>query len=331
MKALVTGACGFIGFHLCRRLLADGWEVAGIDNLSRPGSELHKRALAKAGADIFQADVSSMTQTVSAFLASGHLDAVFHLAAQVAVTASYKDLQDDFQTNAAGTFNTIDCVRRYAPKAWCLYASTNKVYGCVNSPTPVSVFASADPYTPYGVSKYTGELYWREYGRKEIGLTTCALRQSCIYGPNQYGVEDQGWLAWFAIANVLGLPLTIYGDGMQGRDLLHVSDLVDLYLECFAKRVSGAFPVGGGYRNVMTLQSALGAIVARSGRQFESVSYEDVRPGDQKYFVADNGWTKSLGLDWTPQVGVEEGLTKLVNWTQAHQRDIQRVRRAEWI
>lgn len=231
-KAIVTGACGFIGTCLSLRLMEIGVEVVGIDNLSRPGSELNLGELVQH--DLFsikRVDLSHSARVHDVFSKIGEVDAVFHLAAQVAVTTSYVDRQRDFLDNAGASFNVIESVKRFTPGAYCLYASTNKVYGHIEVAEPVGLDKPLDPYTPYGVSKATGELYFREYGREEVGLKTCALRQSCIYGHHQFGVEDQGWVAWFAIANMLGFPITIYGDGRQVRDLLFVDDLVALYLE----------------------------------------------------------------------------------------------------
>ena len=307
-KVIITGACGFIGSCLTRRLLAAGHKVVGIDNLSRKGTEIHAaELLQRKGFSLIRLDLCNEGKMTELATTIGSFDALFHLAAQVAVTLSYQSPRKDFLDNAAASFNVVELVRQASPDSYCLYASTNKVYGHITVADPVGTDKQLDPYTPYGVSKAVGEMYFTEYGRPEMGLTTCSLRQSCIYGHHQFGVEDQGWLAWFAIANLLDRPITLYGDGKQVRDLLFVEDLIDLYLECWEKRVTGAYPVGGGPDTATDLLSGLKLIETATGKPFAQVSHDETRPGDQPYFVADNGWTNSAGLNWKPRTGVEEG------------------------
>lgn len=322
-KVVVTGACGFIGSRLAHRLLERGEEVFGIDNLSRRGSEHNAGRLGEAGMRLLRADLSSPQAADEALAEIGSADAVFHLSAQVAVTRSYQDPGLDFRDNAAATFNVIDGIRRRMPGAYCLYASTNKVYGHLAVDRPVGMGQPMLPYTPYGVSKAVGELYFTEYGRPEFGLTTCSLRQSCIYGPNQFGVEDQGWVAWFSAANLLGLEITIYGDGRQTRDLLFVEDLVDLYLLLWERRLTGVYPVGGGADNVLSVAQGIQRISEITGRPFASVRHEAERPGDQHYFVADLSWVKELDLPWSPKVGTEQGLRAMIQWQRDHLEEIR--------
>jgi CDP-paratose 2-epimerase len=316
-KVIVTGACGFIGTCLTNRLLSDGVEVIGIDNLSRPGTENNLRELMpREGFTLRRIDLAHGEKTEAAFAEIGVVDAVFHLAAQVAVTTSYENPRNDFFDNAQASFNVIESVRRYTPGAYALYASTNKVYGHIEVASPVGLNHPLDPYTPYGVSKATGEMYFTEYGRPETGISTLSLRQSCIYGHHQYGVEDQGWMAWFAIANLLDLPITIYGDGKQVRDLLFVDDLIELYLTAFKKRLNGALPVGGGSSNMISLKEGLDLIASITGKPFSNLGYGPVRPGDQPYFVADLAWTESKNIDWKPKMGVREGTGVMIEWIQ---------------
>jgi CDP-paratose 2-epimerase len=232
------------------------------------------------------------------------------------VTTSYVDPLNDFRSNAVASFNVVECARRHTPGAYLLYASTNKLYGHVNFASPVGINAIFNPYTPYGVSKGAGEMYFIEYARKEIGLRTVSFRQSCIYGHHQFGVEDQGWLAWFAIANLLGKPVTIYGDGRQTRDLLFIDDLVDLYLESYQRDLRGVYPVGGGPNTATNLLTALKLIEQTTGKEFSKVSYAETRPGDQAYFVADVSWTAAAGLSWRPTTEVKTGLAELIRWAE---------------
>lgn len=302
--------------------------MIGVDSLVRPGSEWNARELSEhSNFELCRVDLSQSDKAGEVFSRIGRVDAVFHLAAQVAVTTSYVDRQRDFLDNAVASFNVVESVRRFSPDAYCLYASTNKVYGHLTVNTPVGTSFPLDPYTPYGVSKATGEMYFTEYGRAENGLTTCSLRQSCIYGHHQYGVEDQGWVAWFAIANELAHPITIYGDGQQVRDLLFVDDLLDLYAECWARRLTGAYPVGGGPENAISLQEGIDMIESISGRPFAGIDSGDVRPGDQPYFVADCGWAATNGFSWRPSVGVRDGMERMMEWISANRDAISMVRR----
>jgi CDP-paratose 2-epimerase len=324
-KVLVTGACGFVGTCLTNALLCDGFQVIGVDNLSRRGSELNALELTGKRFALHRVDLSQTPKVMQLFSEIGPVDAVFHLAAQVAVTTSYVDRQKDFFDNALASFNVIEAVKRYSPEAYCLYSSTNKVYGHLQVWQPVGSDYPLDPYTPYGVSKAVGDLYFNEYGRKELGLETCVLRQSCIYGHHQFGVEDQGWVAWFAIANILRRAITIYGDGTQVRDLLYVDDLVELYRKCFQQRLTGAYPVGGGTENAISLNDALDLIEEFTGQAFVHISHSTTRPGDQPYFVADLAWTCQTNLDWRPRTPLYQGMHKMIDWICEHRSAIQAV------
>lgn len=316
-KVVITGVCGFIGSCLARRLLDRGDEVVGIDNLSRPGSELNAAELiGRPGFRLRRNDLSDFSSTLDLFADIGPVDAVFHLAAQVAVTTSYVNRVLDFNGNTAASFNVIESVYRHSPKAYCLYTSTNKVYGHLKVEKPVGLEFPLDPYTPYGVSKAVGELYFTEYARSPLSMATCSLRQSCIYGHHQYGVEDQGWVAWLGIANLLGKPITIFGDGNQVRDLLFIDDLVDLYLEAWAKRLTGVYPVGGGPENAISFKQGIQLIESLTGRKYAAIGHGPTRHGDQPYFVANLEWTKAAGLTWKPKIAYREGLQQMLDWAR---------------
>jgi len=315
-KVIITGACGFIGACLSERFINSGVEVLGMDNLSRNGSEYHAGDLRGDKFTLYRLDISDSQKVFDLFAEIGPVDAVFHLAAQVAVTTSYDKRRVDFMDNAVASFNIIEAVKRYTPDAYCIYASTNKVFGKLNTSQPVGNDFPLNPYTPYGVSKAVGEMYFTEYGRKEIGLRTCCFRQSCIYGHKQFGIEDQGWIAWFTIANILKLPITIYGDGLQIRDLLFVEDLIDLYLLALDKELTGVYTVGGGELNAINLKDSLVLIQNYSRQKFENVVNSDFRPGDQEYFVADLKWVDELKLSWKPSVSVNDGVAIMYDWIE---------------
>ena len=333
MKYLITGGAGFIGSNYVNRLLDRGEEVTVYDNLSRAGADRNLKWLREThGADAFQLvhadirDAATLTSTVK------DADVIVHLAGQVAVTTSVLHPREDFDINALGTFNVVEAARLSGRNPIVIYASTNKVYGGMED-VPLAEsetrwrYASLkhgcpesqplDFHSPYGCSKGTGDQYVRDYSRI-YGLRTVVLRQSCIYGPRQFGVEDQGWLAWFMIAAVTGHPITIYGDGKQVRDILHVDDLLDAYDASIARidDVAGrVYNVGGGAENVISiyaeffpmLEALLGAKIP--------VERDDWRPGDQRVFYADIR-SAMKDLNWNPKIGVEEGIKMLFAWVE---------------
>src|SRR5215475_14354395 len=264
---LITGGAGFIGSNLADYYLSRGNPVTILDDFSRPGSERnlawlrqrHGGRLQVVRADVAQAG-SGLTDAVRS------ADVVFHLAAQVAVTTSVADPEHDFRVNAWGTFNVLEAARRSPSKPVVVYSSTNKVYGKLadlgiverggryayeSVEGGVGEDRALDPYSPYGCSKCAGDQYALDYARI-YGLKTIVFRQSCIYGPRQFGMEDQGWLAWFAIRASEGAPVTIYGDGKQVRDALFVGDLIRAYDSAVARietTAGKAYNVGGGCEN----------------------------------------------------------------------------------
>src|SRR3990172_406111 len=275
MRWLVTGGAGFIGANAAARLAREGNEVVVYDNFSRLGSKQNARWLsAQRGLRILPGDVRDWRALTHLFQVFGPFDVVLHLAAQVVVTTSVADPRTDFETNALGTFNVCEAVRQFAPGAVLLNASTNKVYGGMDDaavverggryvyadlPYGVSEDQPVDFHSPYGCSKGAGDQYVRDYARI-YGLRTVNFRQSCIYGYRQFGVEDQGWVAWFTIAALLGRPITVYGDGKQVRDVLFIDDLVDCYLAAVRQidAVAGqTFNIGGGTEHSLSLLELL--------------------------------------------------------------------------
>lgn len=266
------------------------------------------------------------------------VDVVIHLAGQVAVTTSVKNPREDFEINALGTFNILEAVRTLRLNPVIINASTNKVYGALESiriekgeqgysfvdhPTGVSEDFPLDFHSPYGCSKGVADQYVRDYHRI-YGLNTFTIRQSCIYGCHQFGIEDQGWVAWFVISMLQDKPITIYGDGLQVRDLLFVDDLVDAYLliaQGNERRKERVLNIGGGPENATSVISLLNRIARILGKE-EAYGYSDWRPGDQKVYVSNNGKIgKTLG--WTPRIGIEEGISRLIDWLKNHRAGIE--------
>jgi CDP-paratose 2-epimerase len=334
---LITGGAGFIGTNYVARLLQRSERVTIYDNLSRAGASLNLAWLRQhCGDDAFQLVVGDVRDAALLTAVAQDVDVIVHLAGQVAVTTSVLYPRQDFEENALGTFNVLEAARLSGRQPVVLYASTNKVYGGMEEirileeethyryadyPYGIPETQTLDFHSPYGCSKGAGDQYVRDYHRI-YGLPTVVLRQSCIYGPRQFGIEDQGWLAWFVIAAVLGRPITIYGDGKQVRDVLFVEDLLDAYddalerIEIVAGRV---YNIGGGPGNTLSIWKQFGPLLEElSGHQIESV-WDDWRPGDQRVYVSDvRKAERELG--WKPKMGVEEGVRRLYEWVKLNQR-----------
>ncbi len=338
MRILITGGAGFIGTHLALHFSRLGHALAIYDNLSRKGSaeNLEWLQTRSQGLEFIRADVRDYPALETA--ARGR-DAIFHLAAQVAVTSSVTSPREDFEINALGTFNVLEAARRAGRSPIVVYSSTNKVYGALelarvvqeetryrfaDLPHGVDEGWPLDFHSPYGCSKGAGDQYVRDYARI-YGLPTVVFRQSCIYGERQFGFEDQGWLAHFVICVLLGKPITIYGDGRQVRDVLHIDDLVRAFERAVERidQVRGEiFNLGGGPANTLSVWSETGPLLNRLAGRPVDVRWGDWRPGDQKVYVSDVRKAWRL-LGWKPTVPPEEGLGRLWEWARANQGLLQ--------
>jgi CDP-paratose 2-epimerase len=329
---LITGGAGFVGVNLADRLLSDGKKVMVFDNLSRAGVEQNVAWLEDKWTEnlyVTKADIRDK-EAVAAAVAGA--DQVFHFAAQVAVTSSLTDPFHDFEVNAQGTLNLLEAVRRSAHQPPVIFASTNKVYGDLDDlgivmngtryhpengffrQHGISETRSLDFHSPYGCSKGVADQYTLDYART-FGLKTAVFRMSCIYGPHQFGTEDQGWVAHFLIQALKYKPITLYGDGKQVRDILFVEDLVQAYVLAMEniEAISGqAFNMGGGVANTVSLLELCDMISAIAGRK-PDVRFDDWRPSDQKYYVSDFSKFSAI-TGWTPQVGTLEGVERLYHW-----------------
>ncbi|HPA25374.1 MAG TPA: GDP-mannose 4,6-dehydratase [bacterium] len=312
MKHLVIGGCGFIGSNLATYLNSLGEEVTVLDNLSRVGSEINLRWLEKMGVKSIRADV--LEQDI---FNPEDFDVIYMLAGQTAVTHSVENPRHDFMVNVTGVFNVLETIRKSVKKPRLVFASTNKVYGHLQINQPCDESTPLDFYTPYGCSKGTADQYIRDYARI-FDLCTTVLRQSCIYGHRQWGTEDQGWLAWFALRILQEKEITIFGDGSQVRDLLYISDLVELYYKIASapkEIVQGKiYNVGGGLENSRSLSEAIYEINKYTGKNPKLI-FAPERPGDQPYFVSDNTKLKKE-LSWEPKINVNQGLLKLLTWLE---------------
>ncbi len=336
---LITGGAGFIGVNAADHFLRNGWEVTVLDNFSRKGTDINLAYLEgkhTSGLTVVRADIRTDQDQLNSLC--NEVDVVLHLAAQVAVTTSVVDPREDFEINALGTFNVLEAVRTSSKKPILIYASTNKVYGGLESVgvdegegrysfagglAGVTEEMLLDFHSPYGCSKGAADQYVRDYSRL-YDLKTVVLRQSCIYGPHQMGIEDQGWVAWFMIATMFKKPVTIYGNGKQVRDLLYVDDLVAAYDVCIDQidKVSGqAFNMGGGPTNTLSLLEFLTFLKDDLQMPVE-YSFGGVRPGDQPIFVSDNAKFMQL-TGWEPKVGTQEGIKNLLEWLEANKGSLE--------
>ncbi len=342
MKYVISGIAGFIGSNLAERLLRQGNTVIGLDNLGRKGADENIERIRSAGGELsfHQGDIRDDRFLCDLFAQHRNAEAVFHLAGQVAVTTSVTNPRDDFGSNALGTFNMLEAVRTNGMNPVFVYSSTNKVYGKMDDlliqddgdrysystlPQGVSETRPLDFHSPYGCSKGTGDQYVIDYARI-YGLRTMCLRQSCIYGINQFGIEDQGWVAWFTIAALLGKKISVYGDGKQVRDVLFIDDLLDAYLSAVknaGKTAGNVYNIGGGPSNTLSIRELLSHLESHFGKKIE-VSIEAWRPGDQKVFIADVSKAQRE-FGWVPRTSVEQGIAKLYQWASLNIDTLRRL------
>lgn len=343
-SVLVTGGAGFIGSHTAEFYADRGISVTIFDDLSRAETlnsddsrntaAFNWRYLDRNYEEIRLIEGDVRDQEHIQNVVEGH-DAVVHTAGQVAVTASLKDPRSDFKINAEGTFNVLEAARKSETDPAVVFASTNKVYGDnVNripveekknryefqdpeyqSGVPETVSIDGCEHTPYGVSKLAADLYVQDYAHRNE-VDAAVFRMSCIYGPRQFGTEDQGWIAHFILNTLQNEPLTIYGDGKQVRDVLYVTDLVRAY-HSFLSDPTGkpaVYNIGGGPDQTTSLVELLELLERLTGNRSD-VTFEDWREGDQKVYITDIGRARSV-LDWKPKVDLEDGIQRYLNWYQ---------------
>lgn len=329
---VITGGAGFIGCNLAARLLSAGRPVLIFDNISRPGVRGNIAWLRERFGRGFELQVADVRDRDAVFSSVHGASAVFHLAAQVAVTASLTDPVEDHCINTVGTLNVLEALRAQAESPPLIYTSTNKVYGDLEdvtlrrtdrryrpvdpriAETGIDEDRPLDFHSPYGCSKGAADQYVLDYARS-YDMRSAVFRMSCIYGPHQYGNEDQGWLAHFLISAMRGQPIMVYGDGRQVRDALFVDDVVDALLaaEHNIDAISGqAFNIGGGPGNTISLLELLDCIEGLTGERPDVAMY-DWRTGDQRYYVSDTRKFESA-TGWSPRVDLEPGIRRLHEW-----------------
>jgi CDP-paratose 2-epimerase len=330
--ALITGGAGFIGSNLAQRLLAEGRRVLILDNLSRPGVRNNLALLQERYPERLEIEIADVRDGAAVARAVDRAQEIYHLAAQVAVTTSLESPVEDFEINARGTLNVLESARRRRPAPPLVFTSTNKVYGALNDvqlvrkghryvPVGQEVRENGigedrplDFHSPYGCSKGAADQYVLDYARS-YGLPAVVFRMSCIYGPHQFGNEDQGWVAHFLIRAREGSPLTLFGDGCQVRDVLFVGDLVEAFLlaQQHMGRLAGkAFNIGGGPGNTLSLLELIALLKEHHGLRV-STQFAPWRTGDQRYYVSDTD-RFSQATGWQARVAPLEGIERLQSW-----------------
>ena len=332
---LITGGAGFVGTNLADRILSDGGRVLVFDNLSRAGVEQNLAWLTERHGDAVDVEIADVRDAKAVKRAVAHADRVFHLAAQVAVTTSLDKPLLDVDVNLQGTINVLEAARARSRPPALLFTSTNKVYGGLDDVELTPRATRYEPVdeqllhhgigerrplqfcTPYGCSKGAADQYVLDYAHS-YGLETVVFRMSCIYGPHQFGTEDQGWVAHFLIRALEDRPITVFGDGKQVRDVLFVEDLVDAFLRAHTdiERLSGrAFNIGGGVENCISLVELLDIIAEHNGRH-PAVDFGPWRRGDQRYYVSDTS-AFMAATGWRAETAAPDGVRLLLDWLRA--------------
>lgn len=328
-QVLITGGAGFIGINTALHYLKHGSKVRILDNFSRNGTRENAKFLINhyPSVEIVEGDIRDPNACIQV---ARDADIVFHFAGQVAVTGSVINPLEDFTINALGTMQLLEAVRKQKHPPIVIYSSTNKVYGglehlkiveeetryaCPDRPEGIDETERLDFHSPYGCSKGAADQYVHDYARI-YNIPTVVFRQSCIYGPHQFGIEDQGWVAWFLIAALQKKPLTIYGTGKQVRDVLWIDDLVSAYslaIDHINTTKGRIYNIGGGMTNALSIWKEFGPLVEKEIGKKLTVSYSHERPGDQPYFVA-NTQKAETEFGWKPSMSYKDGISELSKW-----------------
>lgn len=338
MLYVITGGAGFVGSNLAERLLSEGHSVRVIDDLSRPGGKvienleyLRQKFDSKVKSKEFEFEKKSVANFNDIKSSIKGADVIYHLAAQTAVTTSIKNPAKDFSTNAIGSFNVLEAARQAADNATLLYTSTNKVYGnlpnvAISEKQTRYEFSDArykegiaedfpvDPESPYGCSKYAADAYFVDYQRT-YGSKTIVFRCSCMYGEMQKSLEDQGWVSWFVNRILGGKKITVFGDGKQIRDILHIKDVVEAVMKATDKINSTnghVFNIGGGKENSISLLELIKFVGKETGKK-PVYEFADWRLADQKVYISDTGKAKKT-FGWQPEISKAEGIRRQIRW-----------------
>jgi CDP-paratose 2-epimerase len=337
LKFLITGGCGFLGSNLSNQVFKLKEDLVIIDNLSRFGSELNLKWLNDIGKFKFYKVDTKDYRPLAEIIKTEKPDIIFHLAGQVAMTTSIENPIKDFNTNAKGTINILECVRRFSPESIILYSSTNKVYGELNYLTYVEnktryvakgfekgfdESLRLEFSSPYGCSKGCADQYILDYNRI-FGIRTIVFRHSSIFGGRQFATSDQGWIGWFCQKayeiknNINTKPFEIHGNGKQVRDILFAEDLIECYFKAAENinRVKGnVYNIGGGPVNSYSLLELFTELEEYLKIKMQYAAL-DFRKSDQKVFIADTGKAKN-DFGFKVNIAKKDGLINMYNWIE---------------
>jgi len=265
---------------------------------------------------------------------------IYHLAAQVAVTTSVANPREDFEVNLGGTFNILEAARTNGRKPFLLFTSTNKVYGTLpdheviaepsryrlRQEQGISEEQPLDFCSPYGCSKGSADQYVHDYARI-FDVPTVVLRMSCIAGPRQFGTEDQGWIAHFLYSALRSMPVTIYGDGRQTRDVLHVQDLLrafELLRINLSTTAGNIYNIGGGRANTISLLELIAEIEDLLGKKL-AYDFAPARAGDQLAYVTNFGKLEH-DTGWRPTHTSRQVVRDVLEWYEGNQHLVNEAR-----
>jgi len=332
MKILVTGGCGFLGSHVCEYYVRKGSQVISYDNMTKhelmrtgyatkEARNYNWNYLKKIGVKMLKADVRNFQELLN--VARG-CDYIVHTAAQPAMTISWEDPTLDFTTNCLGTFNVLEVARRLKiPMSSC---ATIHIYGnkindsleekpnkYVRNPATISeIYPTLEGIiTPLHASKASGDTYIKSY-IDTYKIEAASFRLTGIYGVRQFGGEDHGWVANFSIRSVLGLPITIFGNGKQVRDIIYATDICEAFDAFYKTRQPGIYNIGGGQETAISLLECIDLIEEISGKRPE-IKFLPDRHGDLRYFICDIQKAKKA-LNWAPKIRPREGVFRLIEW-----------------
>tara|TARA_B100000686_G_C16700061_1_gene922843 strand:+ start:118 stop:1143 length:1026 start_codon:yes stop_codon:yes gene_type:complete len=339
-KVFITGGAGFIGYNCSIFFLKKGFKVKIFDNLSRKTSLINFKKLKNEKKIICEngslTNFSKLKKSILGFKPN----LIINCAGQVAVTTSIKNPKLDFESNVIGTFNLLEIIRESHLKTKFIHLSTNKVYGdltkaniklkgnryeFVDHKKGIDENFQLDFQSPYGCSKGASDQYVIDY-KRIFNLDTYVVRQSCIYGPHQYGLEDQGWVSWMTICSILSKRITIFGNGKQVRDLLYIDDLVQLFYQIYInkkKLKTNYFNCGGGNKNSLSIIE-LCKILKTINKKNLLVKFKKERKSDQKIFISNNTLLQK-NFSWKPETNKLKGIKLLHKWISSNLEQINKI------
>lgn len=332
MKYVIVGGTGFVGSNLSYHFKLQGIDVVAIDNLSKiVGTQENKKRIESIGVQFVNVDIRNWNDVEQFFKNQKQIDAVLHVAAQVAFKKSIENPRLDFEINALGTFNLLEALRLYHPQSIFINASTNQVYG-QQELIPLFEKEKRFDYTdlkyglpesfpldflsPYGCSKGAADQYTLDYARV-FSLKAVSARLGGIYGDWQYSYEDHGWVAYMTQMVILNKPFNRFGHGKQVRDILYVSDICNAFehiIDNIDNAKGEALNISGGYSNTLSILELLELLEKITGNKEKSI-INPMRKADKLVAYLDIRKAKKI-IDWEPLVSKEDGIERLVKWTK---------------